>query len=183
MIVAYARVSGDDQNLDLQRFALNAAGYDVIFEDNGVSAVAEKRPGFEAAIAVLKPGDSFLVWKNDRAFRSLECAYMTMKRFKAIGVTFRSVTEYIDTSTPIGRAMFYVLNVFAELEREMICERTRAGLDAARRKGKILGRRRILTDEQITWASESVSAGQHLIDVADLLSVSSRTLARALRQN
>src|SRR5690554_2410053 len=113
--IAYARVSTEDQNLDLQRLALKAAGYDRIYEDDGVSAAAERRPGFEAALAALAPGDTFLVWKNDRAFRRLKDAFVAMEHFKALGVTYRSLTEFIDTTTPIGRAMFYILNVFAEL--------------------------------------------------------------------
>lgn len=180
-IIAYARVSTDDQNLALQRFALKAAGYEFIFEDEGVSAIAETRPGFEAALAALVPGDTFLVWKNDRAFRSLKNAFVTMERFREIGVTYRSLTEFIDTSTPIGRAMFYILNVFAELEREMIAERTRAGLDAARRNGKVLGRRCKLSHEQITWARETLMEPDQTNEgVARLLSVSSRTLRRSL---
>lgn len=179
--IAYARVSTADQSLELQRFALKAAGYDKVFEDEGVSALAETRPGFEAALAALRPGDTFLVWKNDRAFRSLEDAFVTMKRFRGMDVTFRSLTEFIDTSTPIGRAMFYVLNVFAELEREMIVERTRAGLDAARRSGKALGRRCKLSHDQIAWAREALKQPDQTNEaIAQTLSVSARTLRRSL---
>ena len=180
-IIAYARVSTDDQNLALQRFALKAAGYGQIFEDDGVSAVAETRPGFEAALAALQSGDTFLVWKNDRAFRSLRHAFFTMEHFRELGVTYRSLTEFIDTSTPIGRAMFYMLNVFAELEREMIGERTRAGLDAARRSGKILGRRCKLSREQVAWAREALrQPDQTGVAVARALACSPRTLRRSL---
>lgn len=180
-IIAYARVSKEDQNLDLQRFALKAAGYDKVFEDEGVSAVATTRPGFEAALAALQPGDTFLVWKNDRAFRSLKDAFVTMEHFRNVGVTFRSLTEFIDTSAPIGRAMFYVLNVFAELEREMIVERTRAGLDAARRSGKVLGRRCKLSRDQIVWAREVLKQPYQTSEgIAQILSVSPRTLRRSL---
>src|SRR5262245_14170821 len=104
-IIAYARVSTQDQHLELRRYALKASGYDRLFEDDGVSAVAEKRPGFEAALATLQRGDVFLVWKNDRAFRSLKDSVLTMERFRDLGVTYRSLTEFIDTSTPVGRAM------------------------------------------------------------------------------
>lgn len=182
-IVGYARVSTEEQNLDLQVHALTAAGCEHIFKDEGVSAVAEKRPEFEAALAALRPGDTFLVWKNDRAFRALKDAILTMEYFESVGVTLRSVTEFIDTSTPIGRAMFYILNVFAQLEREMIGERTKAGLEAARRNGKTLGRRRKLTDQHIAWARDSLNDGEKIAQIASALVVSSRTLSRALRQS
>jgi DNA invertase Pin-like site-specific DNA recombinase len=106
--IAYIRVSDKDQNEDLQRDCLEGIGYDRVFDDFGVSAVAEKREGFEAAIAALSPGDVFLVWKNDRAFRSLKDAILTMEFFQSMGVTFHSATEFIDTSTQMGRAMFYI---------------------------------------------------------------------------
>lgn len=179
-VVAYARVSKDDQNLELQRYALEQAGYDQLFEDDGVSAVAEKRDGFAAALAALQPGDTFLVWKNDRAFRMLKEAVLTMEYFLSIDVTFRSLTEFIETSTPMGRAMFYIINVFAQLERETIVERTKAGIAAAKRKGKFPGRRPKLTDEHIAFARESLQAGEALVRIADALLVSSRTLSRAL---
>ncbi|MEJ0038752.1 MAG: recombinase family protein [Gammaproteobacteria bacterium] len=182
-VYGYARVSTDEQNLDLQIHALNSAGCERIFRDEGVSAVAETRPAFEAMLAALQSGDTLLVWKNDRAFRCLRDAILTIERFEKLGVALRSMTEFIDTSTPVGRAMFYILNVFAELEREMICERTRAGLDAARRKGKRLGRRPKLTNEHIAWARESLDAGEAPLRIARILDVSSRTLSRALERS
>src|SRR5262245_26969018 len=96
-IVGYARVSTDDQNLDLQLHALEAAGCEQILKDEGVSAVADERPEFENALAALSPGDTLLVWKNDRAHRRLKDALLTMHRLEKVGATFRSVTEFIDT--------------------------------------------------------------------------------------
>jgi DNA invertase Pin-like site-specific DNA recombinase len=179
-VIAYERVSKEDQNLELQRFGLMKAGYDRLFEDDGVSAVAERREGFEAAIAALQPGDTLLVWKNDRAFRSIEDAVLTMKRFRSLGITFRSLTEHIDTATAFGRSMFYMINVFSELERELICERTRAGLDVARRSGKRLGRRHKLTSEDVVWAREQLADIYTMKQVAEVLLVCPRTLKRAL---
>jgi Resolvase, N terminal domain len=96
--VGYARVSTEEQNLDMQRFALRAGGCERIFEDLGVSAIAERRLGFDAALETLKPGDVFVVWKLDRAFRSLKQSIHTLERFENQGIAFRSLTEYIDTS-------------------------------------------------------------------------------------
>jgi len=180
-LISYARVSREEQNLDLQRFALKAAGCELIFEDGGVSAIAERRPGFEAALAALRPGDTFVVWKLDRAFRSLKNALHTLERFEKQGISFRSLTEHIDTSTPMGQAMFQIQNVFAELERKLISERTKAGLEAARLRGKVLGRPRRLSDTQIAWARRNLDGPQSMKALAEDLGVSSRTLSRALQ--
>jgi DNA invertase Pin-like site-specific DNA recombinase len=111
-------------------------------------------------MATLKPDETFLVWKNYRAFRSLKDGFFAMERFRETGVTYRSLTEFIDTSKPVGRAMFYILNIFAELEGEIIAERTRAGLDAAYRNGKILARRCKPSCNQVAWgASSAYGAG------------------------
>ena len=184
MIIAYARVSKDDQNLELQRHALRKHGYDRLFEDDGVSAVAEKREGFENALAALKAGSTLLVWKNDRAFRSIEDAVLAMKHFRSVGITFRSLTEHIDTASAFGRAMFYMINVFSELERELICERTRAGLEVARLAGKRLGRRHKLAPSHVAMARELLASGAaaSLVQIAQSFNVSPRTLSRALRQ-
>lgn len=181
-ITGYARVSTEEQNLDLQKHALAAAGCGRIFEDHGVSAIAERRPGFEAAIAALKPGDIFVIWKMDRAFRSLKQALVTLEYFEKKEVAFRSLTEHIDTSTPMGQAMFQIQNVFCELERKLISERTKAGLDAARRRGVTLGRPRRLSLVTIAWARTSLDADYTLKQLAETLDVSRSTLRRALAQ-
>ena len=137
-LIGYARVSTDDQNLDLQRVALLEAGCERIFEDHGVSAVAN-RPGFEEALHALEAGDKLVIWKMDRAFRSLKIALDTLEALDGMGVEFRSLTDHIDTSTPMGKCMYQVRNAFAELERSLISERTKAGLAAARRKWKAAG--------------------------------------------
>ena len=182
MLVGYARVSSEEQNLDLQIFALEGAGCDVIYKDEGVSAVAKRRPDFEKAIAALKPGATFVVWKLDRAFRSLRQSLDTLETFEREKIYFRSLTEHIDTSTPMGQAMYQIQNVFSELERKLISERTKAGMEAARRNGKILGRPRRLTDMEITWACAAIEARELTIEqAAGQLRVSSNALDRLLR--
>lgn len=183
--VGYARVSTEEQNLDMQLFALRASGCETIFEDWGVSAIAEQRPGFDAAIEALKPGDVLTVWKLDRAFRSLKQSIHTMEHLETRGVAFRSLTDPIDTSTPMGHAMFQIRNVFAELERKLISERTKEGLEAARRQGKILGRPPLLSASNIAWARCVLSgdAEKTVDQLAESLSVSPRTLRRALHKS
>jgi len=181
-IIGYARVSTQEQNLDLQIHALEKAGCGQIFEDNGVSAVADKRSGFEKALAALKPKDVFVIWKMDRAFRSLKNALDTLDELEQRGVEFRSITEEIETSTPMGRCMYQIRNVFAELERNIIRERTIAGMDAARRRGAKIGRPRKLSDEQILKIKKTLTLNPttQLNHVASKYGVSPRTLVRAL---
>lgn len=139
-LIGYARVSTEEQSMALQIDALEKAGCTRIFIDQGVSAVAKSRPGFEAALLALAPGDTLVVWKMDRAFRSLRNALDVLEQLEVRGVEFRSLTDAIDTSTPIGRCMYQLRNAFAELERSLISERTKAGLAAARRRGVRIGR-------------------------------------------
>ena len=180
-LIGYARVSTDDQNLDLQRVALQEAGCERIFEDHGVSAVAKTRPGFEEALRTLEAGDTLVIWKMDRAFRSLKNALDTLDALDGTGVEFRSLTDHIDTTTPMGKCMYQVRNAFAELERSLISERTKAGLAAARRKGKRLGRPRKLSPADVARARELLAADeQSAASIAALLGVSRRTLNRAM---
>jgi DNA invertase Pin-like site-specific DNA recombinase len=180
--VGYARVSTEEQNLDLQKNALRAAGCETIFEDPGISAIALKRPGFEAALAALHAGDTLVVWKIDRAFRSLRQALDTMERLQNAKVSFRSLTETIDTSTPMGEAMYQIQNVFAQLERRLISERTKAGLEAARKRGKRLGRPPKLSPMQIASAIATLESdsSKGICELAKELHVSPRTLQRAV---
>lgn len=181
MLIGYARVSLEEQNLDLQTHALAAAGCNLIFKDEGVSAIARHRPDYERALAVLGPGDTLVVWKIDRAWRSLRQALDTIDRFEREKFSFRSLTEQIDTSTPMGNAMFQIQNVFAELERKLISERTRAGMEAARRNGKILGRPRKLTPMELSWATAAVEGRELTIEqAAGKLLVSPNALNRLL---
>ena len=179
--IGYARVSTDEQHLDLQLTALRAAHCERIFEDSGVSAIAKIRPGFEAALDHLNPGDALIIWKMDRAFRSLRQALDLMDYFAKRQIAFRSLTDHIDTSTPMGEAMYQIQNVFAELERKLISERTKAGLKEARRRGQRLGRPPLLTPKQIVSMRELLrDPNRNLEEIARRNGVCARTLKRAL---
>jgi len=182
-VIGYARVSTGEQHLDLQRNALNEAGCTRIFEDEGVSAVATHRPGFKRALKSLKKGDTLVIWKMDRAFRSLRHALDTLEMFESRGIAFRSLTDQIDTETAMGRFIYQITNAFAELERNLISERTRAGMEAARRRGSVLGRPRKLSEDQIRQAMQDMADDPALTldEVAEPLGVSPRTLARAMK--
>lgn len=181
--IGYARVSTEEQNLDLQKQALERYGCDQIFEDHGISAVAKTRPGFEQAVAALTKGDTFVIWKMDRAFRSLRNALDLLEDLEARGVEFVSLTDAIDTTTAMGKAMYQLRGVFSELERSLIAERTKAGMEAARRRGKHIGRPRKLTDDQVQLAIKQLNVGSTSITkLATQLGVSSYTLSRAINR-
>lgn len=180
-IIGYARVSTQEQNLNLQLDALKKVQCDRVFEDPGVTATARRRPGFEAAMAALRRGDTFVIWKMDRAFRSAGEALRTLEKFEAKGIAFHCITEPVETQTAMGKAMYQVRNVFAELEKNMNSERTLAGLDAARRRGVKLGRPRKLSQQQVRIIRRLLKDPDiRRRDVASLYGVSVSTLSRAL---
>ncbi|MCB9958692.1 MAG: recombinase family protein [Rhodospirillaceae bacterium] len=181
MRIGYARVSTEEQNLSLQLDALTAAGCERIFRDEGVSAVAVERPQFQAALAALRRGDTLLVWKMDRAFRSLLDALRVLEELAAKGVEFRALTEAFDTATPMGRFNYQIRNAFSELERALIAERTKAGMEAARRRGTHLGRPPKLAAAQVEAARAALAAQiETLKDLASRYRVCPRTLMRAI---
>jgi DNA invertase Pin-like site-specific DNA recombinase len=181
-VVGYARVSTEEQSMDLQLDALKAVGCDHIFTDQGISAIAKKRVGFEQAIDALQPNDIFVIWKMDRAFRSLRHALDVLEQFENQNIQFRALTEQIDTTTPMGKCMYQIRNAFAELERNLISECTKAGMHAARKRGKHIGRPRKLTEDKILWAKSRLQSDKNLTitQVAKELAVSRRTLAYCL---
>ena len=183
MKIGYARVSTEEQNLSLQIDALTAAGCARIYRDEGVSAVARERPQFTAALAELKADDTLVIWKMDRAFRSLLSALQVLDALDARGVHFHSLTEAMDTATPMGRFAYQITNAFAELERALIIERTRAGMEAARRRGVRIGRPSKLSGTMIRKARADITAGRaSLADLASRHGVSQRTLLRAIKK-
>src|SRR5215510_14816119 len=141
MLIGYARVSTDEQNLDLQRDALRNAGVAAkdIYTDK-VSGIQSDRPGLEAALSHLRADDTLIVWRLDRLGRSLQHLIATVTSLKDQGVAFKSLTENIDTSTATGNIVFQIFGALAEFERNLIKERTVAGLNAARARGRIGGR-------------------------------------------
>lgn len=138
MLIGYIRVSTNDQNTDLQRNALMCAGCEQIFEDK-MSGTKSERPGLKRALKCLKRGDTLVVWKLDRLGRRMKHLIALTEELRAKGVNFRSLTDSIDTSTPMGRFFFHMMGALAEMERELIVERTLAGLAAARSQGRAEG--------------------------------------------
>lgn len=177
MQIGYARVSTRDQNLALQIDALKAAGCKPIFDDK-VSGAARSRPGLEQALATLERGDALVVWKLDRLGRTVKQLVEFVGELQQRGIEFRSLTEGIDTSTPAGRFFFHIMAGLAEMERELIRERTRAGLDAARAQGLVGGRKKALTEAKLADAKTLLESGRPPRAVAERLGVSVATLYR-----
>lgn len=175
MLVGYVRVSTNEQNTELQRKALESAECELIFEDK-MSGTKASRPGLRRALRALGEGDTLVVWKLDRLGRSMRNLVLLTEELRGKGVHFRSLTDSIDTSTPMGRFFFHVMGALAEMERELIVERTRAGLAAARAQGRIGGRRPKLTPEQWAQAGRLIAAGESRKRVAIIYDVAVTTL-------
>ncbi|MEN3753719.1 recombinase family protein [Mangrovibacter sp. SLW1] len=175
MLIGYVRVSTNDQNTALQRNALECAGCELIFEDK-ISGKTSERPGLKKLLRMLSDGDTLVVWKLDRLGRSMRHLVVLIEDLRQRGVNFRSLTDSIDTSTPMGRFFFHVMGALAEMERELIVERTRAGLAAAREEGRIGGRRPKLSPEQWAQAGRLIAAGESRKTVALIFDVGISTL-------
>ncbi|ELZ4289297.1 MULTISPECIES: recombinase family protein [Enterobacteriaceae] len=175
MLIGYARVSTGDQNLDLQKTALVRAECEQIFEDTA-SGKNARRPGLRRAIRRLKPGDSLVVWKLDRLGRSVRDLITLVSELQDRGIHFRSLTDSIDTSTPAGRFFFHVMSALAEMERELIVERTRAGLAVAREQGRVGGRRRVMTEEVVERCRRMLENGATRQQIADVIGVGVKTI-------
>lgn len=177
MLIGYARVSTHDQNLELQRDALNKAGCQKIFEDK-ISGTRADRPGLDNAMEMLRDGDTLVVWKLDRLGRSVKQLVNLVGELQNQEIQFKSLTDSIDTSTPSGRFFFHVMASLAEMERELTVERTRAGLEAARQLGRKGGRKPKMTASKIESAKKMLASGVPPKDVANILGVSIPTLYR-----
>lgn len=177
MLIGYARVSTRDQNLEMQQEALTKAGCSRIFADQ-ISGSRAERPGLKQTLDSLRENDTLVVWKLDRLGRSVKQLVDLIGDLSKRGVQFKSLTDSIDTSTPSGRFFFHVMASLAEMERELIIERTRTGLEAARRLGRKGGRKRSMTDSKIASAKELLANGVPPRDVARNLGVSIPTLYR-----
>lgn len=175
MLIGYVRVSTNDQNTALQRNALESAGCELIFEDK-MSGKNSERPGLKKVLRTLSAGYTLVVWKLDRLGLSMRHLVVLVEELRDRGINFRSLTDSIDTSTPMGRFFFHVMGALAEMERELIVERTRAGLAAARAEGRVGGRRSKLTDEQWAQAGRLIAAGEPRQRVAIIYDVWVSTL-------
>ena len=183
-VAIYARVSTDDQNLALQLDALRAAGCETIHEDKA-SGVLNGRKGLADALKRCAGGDVLVVWKLDRLARSLHDLVVIAADLKGRGVGLKILTgegAAVDTTHAQGRMIFGILAVMAEFEREMISERTVAGMKAAKRRGQHLGRPPKLSEYQRREALSMLDAGKARADVAALLGVHVGTLRRALNE-
>jgi DNA invertase Pin-like site-specific DNA recombinase len=179
MQVGYARVSTKDQNLHLQHEALHQAGCEKIYEDQA-SGAKSSRKGLDLALEVLREGDSLVVWKLDRLGRNVKDLVTMVGEFEQRGIHFKSLTDNIDTTTTAGRFFFHIMASLAQMERELLVERTRAGLDAARKRGRVGGRKRSMTDSKLQSAKRLLADGVPPKDVAADLGVSVPTLYRWL---
>jgi len=177
MQYGYARVSTFDQNLELQLEALRSSGCDRIFEDK-ISGAKSKRPGLDKLLKVLRPGDTVIVWKLDRMGRSLIHLVDLLNYFLSNNIEFISITEGIKISTSIGRFAYTMLSAVAEMERENMIERTRAGLAVARANGMIGGRRSKLAPEQWEQIGRLIANGVSRKRIAIIFDVTLSTLYR-----
>lgn len=178
--VGYARVSTADQDPALQLDALRAAGCAKVFEDRASGARAD-RPGLRAALEYAREGGVLVTWKLDRLGRSLPHLIETVAGLERRGVGFRSLTEAIDTTTPGGRLVFHLFAALGQFERDLIRERTRAGLAAAAARGRTGGRRPVVTDEKLRRARALIAKGLSVRDAAVRLRVGKTALYEAMR--
>jgi len=181
MKIGYARVSTEEQNPELQIDALKAAGCERIYVDT-VSGTKSERPELEKAKEQLRAGDSLVVWRLDRLGRSLKDLIAWMQRLNSEGVNFESIQEKIDTSTPTGKLVFHIFGAIAEFERDLISERTKAGLDAARARGRKGGRKPKLSEQQRQALATLHREGKHSIaELLEMFGISRRLLYNIVR--
>jgi DNA invertase Pin-like site-specific DNA recombinase len=179
-LLGYARVSTGDQSPGLQLDALRAAGCYRVFADTASGALAA-RPELAAVLDQLRPGDTLVVWKLDRLGRSLRHLIDTVGELERRGVGFKSLREHVDTTTPGGRLVFHLFGALAEFERDLIRERTAAGLAAARARGRKGGRPAVMTPAKAAVARQLYDSRQHTVAaIARTLGVSRASVYRHL---
>ena len=181
MLIGYARVSTLDQTLALQQDALRAAGCEQIFTDTA-SGAGTDRPGLADALGRLRQGDTLIVWRLDRLGRSLEHLIGTIRHLETQGIHFRSLQEQLDTRTSGGKLVFHVFGALAEFERDLIRERTKAGLEAARARGRLGGRPRRMTPKKVEQL-RTLAADKRISvsEVCQTLRISRATFYRYVR--
>jgi DNA invertase Pin-like site-specific DNA recombinase len=184
MLIGYARVSTNEQNLDLQRDALRKAGVSAknLFTDK-ITGTKEERPGLTTALSHLREGDTLVVWRLDRLGRSLKHLIETVTALQITGVSFQSITENINTSTAGGKLVFHIFGALAEFERNLIRERTIAGLSAARARGRKGGRPRLDTSWSKVAMAKRLYADKTNTpdDICETLNISRATLYRYIK--
>ncbi len=182
MLIGYARVSTTDQTLNLQKDALEQAGCSNIFTDT-ISGAKTERVGLEQALAYVRPGDTLVVWRLDRLGRSLRHLIETITTLHDRGIGFKSITENIDTTTSGGKLVFHIFGALAEFEREIIRERTKAGLLAARARGRRGGRPKALKDKKIAMAQALYNDKKNSVaEICKTLNISRATLYRYVQK-
>jgi DNA invertase Pin-like site-specific DNA recombinase len=178
MLIGYARVSTQDQQLELQRDALESVGCKKIFTDVA-SGATSKRSGLETALEFVRQGDTLVVWKLDRLGRSLKDLIERVTDLQARGIGFKSLQENIDTTTANGVLFFHIFGAIAQFERELIRERTLAGLQSARARGRMGGRPQALDDKTRALAVSMYNDPQNAVkDICATLGISKTTLYR-----
>jgi DNA invertase Pin-like site-specific DNA recombinase len=179
MLIGYARISTTEQRLDLQLNALKEAGCEKLYQDQ-LSGARLNRPGLESALNDVRKHDTLVVWKLDRLGRTVKGLIELVNQLHEKGSHFKSITDNIDTSTTAGRFFFHVMASLAQMERELTVERTKAGLAAAKAKGRVGGRQRKMTESKIEAAKHLLLSGTPPKDVAYNLGISVPTLYRWL---
>ncbi|WP_407977346.1 recombinase family protein [Brucella pseudogrignonensis] len=178
--IGYARVSTDDQHLDLQLNALRIAGCSKIYTDRGISGTVANRPGLQDALNCLSDGDTLVVWRLDRLGRSLVNLVELVNKLGLQGVEFQSLTESIDTTSSGGRLIFHIMAALAEFERSLISERTRAGMEAARLKGKHIGRPRKVKSKERKEIKSAFIRKTSISEIAKKYNISTRAVRAIL---
>jgi DNA invertase Pin-like site-specific DNA recombinase len=176
MLIGYARVSTDDQNLNLQQDALNHAGCERIFEDQ-LSGAKSDRPGLQEAINYARPGDTLVVWRLDRLSRSLKDLIEMVTLLESKGIGLKSLQEAIDATSSSGKLIFHIFGALAEFERNLIRERTQAGLQAARARGRKGGRPKSLNKDKQALSVKLYDEKKHTIaQICQMMEISKPTL-------
>jgi len=179
--IGYARVSTSEQSAELQTKALQEAGCDRIFTDHGVSGTRASRPELDKMLDHLRKDDELVIWKLDRLGRSTKNLLQLMELLEGKGVTFRSLTEGISTTGPMGKAMLTIMSAFAQLERDTLAERTRAGMAVAAANGRKAGRRQVTAESDAVKRAHELSAlGLKPADIGKMIGASRATVYRYL---
>ena len=181
MLVGYGRVSTVDQNHQMQDDALRSAGCEKLFLET-ISSGRKDRPQLAAALDYVRPGDTLVVWRLDRLARSLKQLIQTVEDLEHRGIALKSITEAIDTGTPGGRLVFHIFGSIAEFERAIIRERTKAGVAAAKARGRAGGRPAKLIGERAEHARNLLASGSSVSSVARSMGVSRASVHRALER-